>query len=401
MQVPLMMELLTNLLGIPVTELTDEERSCTQFERSHCFSAQIQVQLTAPALELFCQSIKEHCLYEIHDRLGLRGILFRTDKRTILAGPYVSEEWSDARGQEILIRNGLPAKQLIPYKLYYCSYQVSATADILHCIRAAVKTLFEDKTPYRYQAIAGLHDQPSPAAEDVHPSNFEQILAQYEAENDMIRMVRKGDTEGAKKAKQRAVAASAESTLHYVTRENILAGVSITRTLIRKAAESAGVHPAVVDAISREYEQKAADCKDIAQGRRLTDAMLEAYCAAVRTVQKENYSPIVRRTADYIQMHLSSPLRSGKIASMLGIGQTQLERLFKAETGSTITGYVAVQRCRQAAELLRSTSLNIQDISGYVGYPDNNYFVKVFKTQYHMTPTEYRRRYQSISSFPK
>lgn len=86
---------------------------------------------------------------------------------------------------------------------------------------------------------------------------------------------------------------------------------------------------------------------------------------------------------------------------MMGIGQTQLERLFKAETGSTITGYVAEQRCRQAAELLRSTSLNIQDISGYVGYPDNNYFVKVFKAQYHMTPTEYRRRYQSSSFFPK
>ena len=32
----------------------------------------------------------------------------------------------------------------------------------------------------------------------------------------------------------------------------------------------------------------------------------------------------------------------------------------------------------------------IQEISSYVGYPDNNYFVKVFKAQYGLTPSEYR-----------
>ena len=40
--------------------------------------------------------------------------------------------------------------------------------------------------------------------------------------------------------------------------------------------------------------------------------------------------------------------------------------------------------------MLRDSSYPISEISSYVGYIDNNYFVKVFKKQYGMTPTEYR-----------
>ena len=41
--------------------------------------------------------------------------------------------------------------------------------------------------------------------------------------------------------------------------------------------------------------------------------------------------------------------------------------------------------------MLKETALQIQEISAYVGYPDNNYFIKVFKKIYNMTPSEYRK----------
>ena len=56
----------------------------------------------------------------------------------------------------------------------------------------------------------------------------------------------------------------------------------------------------------------------------------------------------------------------------------------------TITQFISQLRCTQAAELLAENRLSIQEISAYVGYIDNNYFVKVFKKQYGMTPSEYR-----------
>lgn len=37
--------------------------------------------------------------------------------------------------------------------------------------------------------------------------------------------------------------------------------------------------------------------------------------------------------------------------------------------------------------MLKKIILFIADISFYVGYPDNNYFTKVFKKQFGVTPT--------------
>jgi len=40
--------------------------------------------------------------------------------------------------------------------------------------------------------------------------------------------------------------------------------------------------------------------------------------------------------------------------------------------------------------MLRETNLPVQEISSYVGYTDNNYFVKVFKKVMGKTPSDYR-----------
>ena len=63
-------------------------------------------------------------------------------------------------------------------------------------------------------------------------------------------------------------------------------------------------------------------------------------------------------------------------------------------------------RCQEAAQMLKKTDLPIQEISFYVGYPDNNYFVKVFRSEYGVTPTDYRSKkgeapvFSSVASGP-
>jgi len=61
-------------------------------------------------------------------------------------------------------------------------------------------------------------------------------------------------------------------------------------------------------------------------------------------------------------------------------------RCYKKETGMTITEYLANLRCTEASRLLKESAYPIEEIAAYVGYLDNNYFVKVpfplsFKTK--------------------
>ena len=57
---------------------------------------------------------------------------------------------------------------------------------------------------------------------------------------------------------------------------------------------------------------------------------------------------------------------------------------------NTLTAYIADLRTKKAAELLKTSMLSVAEIAMYVGYPDSNYFVKVFKKRYGMTPSAYR-----------
>ena len=44
-----------------------------------------------------------------------------------------------------------------------------------------------------------------------------------------------------------------------------------------------------------------------------------------------------------------------------------------------------------AKSLLEKTGLSIKEISLYIGIPDWNYFTKLFKKAFGITPTEYKK----------
>lgn len=65
-------------------------------------------------------------------------------------------------------------------------------------------------------------------------------------------------------------------------------------------------------------------------------------------------------------------------------------RLFREATGHTPQAYLQQLRLRHAAELLIKTELPVSEIAGECGFYDSNYFCKLFRRQYRMTPRQYR-----------
>ena len=83
-----------------------------------------------------------------------------------------------------------------------------------------------------------------------------------------------------------------------------------------------------------------------------------------------------------------------EIAKELNITESYMIAQFKKEMGLTPAVYLRQVRLKQAANLLISTNDEIQKISGSVGIPDANYFVKLFKAEFQMTPGAYRKSYK-------
>lgn len=102
---------------------------------------------------------------------------------------------------------------------------------------------------------------------------------------------------------------------------------------------------------------------------------------------------LYRKICKILQEHYNEDLSIERIAHMVAHSASHISRIFADETGETIVKYLTRIRMEKAAELLRTTSIRVAEISSMVGYATPTYFGQVFRKTYNMTPNTYRERY--------
>ena len=164
----------------------------------------------------------------------------------------------------------------------------------------------------------------------------------------------------------------------------------IRNTLLRKAAESGGVHPFYLDKISSGYAAEIEAIKNVKTLPYFMKKLFEDYCRLVNKHATRNYSTLIKNVIIYIDARLSEELSLKKIAEMNGVSSTYLSTCFKQETGKNFVDYVNGKRVEQAKHMLKTTRLQIQTVAQHCGFLDVQYFAKVFKKYTGKTPREYR-----------
>jgi AraC-like DNA-binding protein len=383
-------DFISNLLNIPAAIVGDDPEFFQDFEKSHCFSPRLQQELTAEAMELFCSSIRKPCLYELRSVLEICAVLFPYNGSNILIGPYVEKGWDEKNAKIILAQHNIPVTQLVQYQYYYSCYRIVMPTVALRTCVAAIQALDPDLEHYDHKIISPIKaDDPSMEAREM--LNFDEVVLRYAIENEFLIHVKSGRAKEALETYERL--SEHKHSNAYIHRDfsYAIASISILRTLLRKASEEAGVHPSVIDTLSGIFAQKAFALRNPSQMQNLSSEMVYGYTKAVQEVLRENYSKPIRKAVDYIKLHLGEQLALSDIAKAAGLAPNYLSHAFKAETGDTVTQYIAKKRCQIAEDLLWTTDLSISEVSNHVGYYDSNYFVKVFKAQYGLTPSKYRQ----------
>lgn len=98
-----------------------------------------------------------------------------------------------------------------------------------------------------------------------------------------------------------------------------------------------------------------------------------------------------RKLERLVQTRMRNPnLNVDIIAALLGEGRTNFYRKVRRLTGMSPNDYLRKCRMERAGELLRTTQHSVLEISTSVGMPDAQYFSRVFKTFYGVTPSVYR-----------
>ena len=112
---------------------------------------------------------------------------------------------------------------------------------------------------------------------------------------------------------------------------------------------------------------------------------------AVTSVKKAEENPIIKKVCTYVDDNLSSDISLETAADFAGVSSFYLSKLFKEEKGETFINFISDKRLEKSRQLLEQTELSIKEITAEVGYNDQNYFSRIFKSKYGLSPKEYRK----------
>ncbi len=102
-------------------------------------------------------------------------------------------------------------------------------------------------------------------------------------------------------------------------------------------------------------------------------------------------SALLAKVVGYIAANLSSQECSvEEISSHLGISRVHLYKKLKSITGKTPVEFIRLIRLKRAVQLLRDTDMNVSEVAAGVGFNTPKYFVRYFKEEFNMLPSDYR-----------
>ncbi|GAB3276676.1 hypothetical protein GCM10027347_50350 [Larkinella harenae] len=110
-------------------------------------------------------------------------------------------------------------------------------------------------------------------------------------------------------------------------------------------------------------------------------------------------SSLMQRIGVYICQHITMPdrLRMEKMADVFNYSQSHLCALFKQQAGESINQYIIRYKLQLVEARLRLSTMSISQIADEFRFTDICHLNKLFKRYYQTTPTEYRRRFTSLT----
>lgn len=113
----------------------------------------------------------------------------------------------------------------------------------------------------------------------------------------------------------------------------------------------------------------------------------------LKTMVQLYNDPIEAKIDKYIYENLSKPLSVSHLCSQFHLSHHEIYQICNEHFCLSPAKYIKSCRLAYACKLLTSTDLPINKIAVLCGIEDYNYFSKLFKNAYNVSPTEYRKEH--------
>ena len=351
------------------------------------------------------QNIPSYTLMVTKDSFGVRYALFRLPDEE--DGFYMLGPWAvdgELKGPMDRLIKAMPEQSKQAVVEYYSAIQnVTAKGELAMSVVYALLNSMELKQPYvieEYEEFLPMNFRPDVRSYEAPSFSrdmpYTLLEERYDMENTMLEAVMRGDTDNAIIAfnQMRRFNFHGRFTGSLYAHK---AKLVIFNTMLRKAIQQAQVHPYYIDRISEQFAKRIESMTEEDESGLMID-MIKEYCGYVQKYSLVNYSPVIQKVINYINLNLEAELSLKTLSALCFISPSYLSNLFRQETGETLTNYINTIRIQRAQYYLKRTDLSIAAVSSKVGVLDVNYFTKIFRKATEETPTQYRVRERNLMS---
>lgn len=104
----------------------------------------------------------------------------------------------------------------------------------------------------------------------------------------------------------------------------------------------------------------------------------------------------IREAVNFIERHYQEPITVDDMANHCNLNKHYFSRLFKKELNTSPQQFLIQYRLSKSCELLRNTTMHLQDIAKEVGYSNQFNYSAAFKRQYRQSPKLWRKEHSHL-----
>lgn len=108
--------------------------------------------------------------------------------------------------------------------------------------------------------------------------------------------------------------------------------------------------------------------------------------------KQHNIKGIIAKLKYFVEKNFQKEIGLKQASEIVCLSPKYISKIFKEETGIGFSEYKLRLRIEKAKELMSLQIYNINEIAGKVGYLNVESFVRIFKNQEGMTPSEYKHK---------
>lgn len=120
-------------------------------------------------------------------------------------------------------------------------------------------------------------------------------------------------------------------------------------------------------------------------------AVIRTWIGAIEAPEDTRLHRIRAEIERYLLKHYTEELSISRVAREMHYSEPYFSKLFSRCFHKNFVTYLTDIRMQAAKEMLVASEANVREVSAAVGFADANYFTKVFRKAYGVSPSEYRR----------